>query len=228
MGRGAEKLFLKTSFFLLFYIGQLIRNSRPELSACMARWCPVISKWMHMPKHPWFLKIGCLSPETLHQCSVCERAGISHESTNKLCSKTFRKLWNFRCLSVHMPFMLKAVQSGLIVIINFFFKKRYWLKSSIMTKFGIVRATFRFELCQGLQHEQCWETGKSYFSFSSQHLRGSGTRVDLPEGACHCWRPPRRPLGFLFAFCSVCRSLYQSLQYLVRNSVSYNFHAPLL
>lgn len=108
----------KHRFFLLLYIGRLIRNSRPEPSACVARWCPVVSKWMHMPKHPWFLNIGCLSPETLHQCSVCERAGISHESTNKVCSKTLRKLWNFRCLSVHVPFMLRAVLSGLIVIIK--------------------------------------------------------------------------------------------------------------
>lgn len=76
MGRRAEKLFLKTPFFLLLYLGWLIRNSRPEPSACMARWCPVISKWMHMPKHPWFLNIGCLSPETLHQYSVWERAGL--------------------------------------------------------------------------------------------------------------------------------------------------------
>lgn len=147
MGRGAEKLFLKTPFFFLsLYIGQL-RNSRPEPSACMTRRCPVISKWMHMPKHPWFLKTGCLSPETVHQCSVCERAGVSHESTNKLRSKTLRKLWNFRCLSVHTPFMLKAVQSGLTA------------------KFGSVRATFRLEMCPGVAAEQCWETGKSNLSF---------------------------------------------------------------
>lgn len=171
MGRGAEKLFLKTSFFLLFYIGQLIRNSRPELSACMARWCPVISKWMHMPKHPWFLKIGCLSPETLHQCSVCERAGISHESTNKLCSKTFRKLWNFRCLSVHMPFMLKAVQSGLIVIINFFLKKGIDLNVALWQNLALCVQHFalncardcsmssaeRQERATSLSHHNTWE-----------------------------------------------------------------------
>lgn len=117
-GEGSREDFPQNTVFLLLYIGRLIRNSRNERSARMARWCPVVSKWMRMPKHPWFLNIGCLSPETLHQCSVCERAGISHESTNRLCSKTLRKLWNFRCLSVHVPFMLRAVPSGLIVIIK--------------------------------------------------------------------------------------------------------------
>lgn len=118
----------KRHFFLLLYIGRLIRNSRNERSARMARWCPVVSKWMRTPKHPWFLNTGCLSPETLHQCSVCERAGISHESTNKLCSKTLRKLWNFRRLSVNVPFMLRAVPSGLIVIIKLKKKKVFTKK----------------------------------------------------------------------------------------------------